>query len=169
MTKQISRRPSPPADRPFYRVGLDLIQLRNNGEECYNGDKYALHAVCQYCSYHMARTLKNRSRAVVMPALKSLIATIERQYNQTVVVLRIDNEKAYTQELYDWARELGLKIEPRAENTEEQNGLTERAGKSIITTARALRLHANLPKSLTNELVITAVYLLNRTSIEQNG
>ena len=51
----------------------------------------------------------------------------------------------------------------------EQNGLTERAGKSIITAARALRLHANLSKSLTNELVVTAVYLLNRTPIEQNG
>lgn len=104
-----------------------------------------------------------------MPALKSLMATIERQFNQKVVVLRIDNDKAYTQELYDWGRELGLKIESRAENTEEQNGLTERAGKSIITTARALRLQANLPKSLTNELFITAVYLLNQTPIEQNG
>jgi hypothetical protein len=169
MTKQISRRPSPPSDRPFYRIGLDLVQLRPQGEECINGDKYALHGVCQHCSYHMVHTLKSKSRAVVMPALKAFLAMVERQFNYIVVVLRIDNDSAYTQELYDWGRELGLKIEPRAENTEEQSGLPERAGKSIIITSRALRIQANLPKKLTNELVTTSVYLLNRTPIERNG
>ena len=72
-------------------------------------------------------------------------------------------------ELATWAQELGIKLEPRAENTEEQNGLTERAGKSIMTTARALRIQGNLPKSLANELTITTVNLLNRTPTESNG
>ena len=35
----VSRRPqSEPAERPFYRLGMDLVQLRERSERCYNGD-----------------------------------------------------------------------------------------------------------------------------------
>jgi hypothetical protein len=37
--KFVSRRAqSEPADRPFYRLDMDLVQLRERNERCYNGD-----------------------------------------------------------------------------------------------------------------------------------
>ncbi|KAF1831017.1 hypothetical protein BDW02DRAFT_456507, partial [Decorospora gaudefroyi] len=44
--KLISRRaPQDAAIRPFYRIGMDLIQLQERGEQCYNRDQWLLHAV----------------------------------------------------------------------------------------------------------------------------
>ena len=44
--KLISRRPPrEPAKRPFYRLGVDLVQLRERTERCYNGDLWMFHAV----------------------------------------------------------------------------------------------------------------------------
>jgi hypothetical protein len=68
--------------------------------------------------------------------------------------------------LYELLRDLGIAIEPRAPYTEEQNGGTERAGATIIIQARAIRIKACLLKELSNECIITAIYLLNRTPIK---
>jgi hypothetical protein len=67
-------------------------------------------------------------------------------------------------ELLEICRDLGIAVEPRA--TEAQNGGIKRAGKSIIIRARAIRLHAGLPKEYANECAMTAIYLLNRTLVE---
>jgi hypothetical protein len=46
MNQQISRRiPDTVATQPFERIAIDLVYLVPQGEECYNGDKFALHAV----------------------------------------------------------------------------------------------------------------------------
>jgi hypothetical protein len=39
----VSRRAqSEPADQPFYRLGMDLVQLRERNKCCYNGDLWML-------------------------------------------------------------------------------------------------------------------------------
>jgi hypothetical protein len=49
---------------------------------------------------------------------------------------------------------------------DEQNGLAGRAGSLLVIRARAMRIQAGLPKSLSNELLRTAAYILNRTPTE---
>ncbi len=62
MHQLISRRPSSnPATRPFYRIGIDLVQLCPRGTRCYNGDKYSLHVVDEYTEWHKAATLITRA------------------------------------------------------------------------------------------------------------
>jgi hypothetical protein len=97
-----------------------------------------------------------------------LIAKIQRQFNQIIVVIRLDSERGYSA-LYEMLRDLGIAIEARALYTEEQNGMIERAGAIIISRARAIRIEARLPKELSNECVMTAIYLLNRTPIRAIG
>ncbi|KAA8613952.1 hypothetical protein PtrV1_12860 [Pyrenophora tritici-repentis] len=94
---------------------------------------------------------------------KRLLAKIERQYNSQVIVIRLDMEAGYV-ELLEICKNLGIALEPRA--TEAQNGGIERAGKSIVIRARAVRLHAGLPEEYANECAMTAIYLLNRTPVE---
>ena len=164
MTAQVSRRePEDRSIRPFYRIAIDLVQLVPTGETCSNGDRYLLHAVCEYSKWHEADTLPNKSLPLVLPAIKSLINKIQRQYGYFVVVLKIDGERGYGLELYEIAKQIGIKIELRAPDTPAQLGLAEKAGNVIITKARALRIHAGLPKSLSNELAITAVQIANVT------
>jgi hypothetical protein len=78
-------------------------------------------------------------------------------------VLKVDGDRGYGLELYRIARQAGLKIELRAPDTPEQLGAAEKAGNIIITKARSLRIKAGLPKSLSNELAITATKITNVT------
>jgi hypothetical protein len=57
----------------------------------------------------------------------------------------------------------GIKVEMRSPDTPAQLGGAERAGAIIVTVTRVLRIHAGLPKTLSNELVCTAARLLNIT------
>jgi len=164
--KLISRRvPQDVATRPFYRIGMDLVQLQERGDQCYNGDQWLLHAVDQSTKWHEGACLPDKSGPTLKQAVKRLLAKIQRQFNQAVIVIRLDSERGYSA-LYELLRDLGIAIEPRAPYTEEQNGGTERAGATIIIRARAIRIEACLPKELSNECVMTAIYLLNRTPIK---
>jgi hypothetical protein len=78
MNQQISRRtPETLATQPFQRIAIDLVYLLPQGEECYNGDKYALHTVCQYSKWHEVCCIPNRLNATLIPAVFSLIEKIQ--------------------------------------------------------------------------------------------
>jgi hypothetical protein len=80
------------------------------------------------------------------------------------LAIRSDNEKGYGYSLRDLCLDLGIRLELRA--NEEQNGFTENAGKQLIEKSRLMRIQANLPIYLLNELVRTAAYIINRTPLE---
>jgi hypothetical protein len=167
--KFVSRRAqSEPADRPFYRIGMDLVQLRERNERCYNRDLWMLHAVCPYSKWHEAACLPDKSSGTLKRTVMRLLAKIKRQYGAVVVVVRLDNERGYS-ELLHVLRDLGIVVEFRAEYTEEQNGLSEQAGKMIVIRGRAIRIDGQLPMELSNECCLVAVYLLNRTPVESLG
>jgi hypothetical protein len=53
--------------------------------------------------------------------------------------------------------------------TPEQNGVSERLNRSLVTVARAMLQGAGLPVRFWGDAVITACYLRNRTPIGPNG
>jgi hypothetical protein len=65
--------------------------------------------------------------------------------------------------------DLGIVLGLRAEYTEEQNNLSEQAGKDYVIRARAIRIDGRRPMELSNECCLVAVYLLNRTPTEALG
>ncbi|KAF7441576.1 gag-pre-integrs multi-domain protein [Pyrenophora tritici-repentis] len=171
MKEDISRRPrADKACRPFYRISIDIIQLQEHGAVCYNGDVWALHAVCEYTKFHEICTLRSRHKATVVPAIIRLINKIERVYGYQVAIVFMDGDVGYGRaeaHLGSSAQEelssAGIKVEMRSPDTPAQLGGAERAGAVIVTVARVIRIHAGLPKALANELVCTAVRLLNVT------
>jgi hypothetical protein len=90
-------------------------------------------------------------------------------YNADVVAIRCDNEKGFGNDLINTTEELGMLYEPAPASTKEPNGLIERAGGVLTQRARAMRIHANLPKNLSHEMYRTAAYILNRTPTEALG
>ncbi|KAI2477479.1 hypothetical protein Ptr902_11104 [Pyrenophora tritici-repentis] len=171
MKEDISRRPrADKACRPFYRISIDIIQLQEHGAVCYNGDVWALHAVCEYTKFHEICTLRSRHKATVVPAIIRLINKIERVYGYQVAIVFMDGDVGYGRaeaHLGSSAKEelgsAGIKVEMRSPDTPAQLGGAERAGSIIVTVARVLRIHADLPKALANKLVCTAARLLNVT------
>jgi hypothetical protein len=90
-------------------------------------------------------------------------------YNANVVAIRCDNKKGFRNNLIDITEELGMLYELALPGTKEPNGLIERAGGTLTQRARAMRIHANLPKNLLHEMYRTAAYILNRTPTEALG
>ena len=171
MNEQISRRPPEhPATRPFERIAIDIVQLIPTGQSCYNGDKYLLHAVCQFSKWHEGETLPPRGDEVIVPAVYRIIEKIQRQfgYKYIVLVVRSDNERGWTKGHVRSLRDVGMKVERTPADTDEPKGLQESAGKSIMTRTRALRIASDLPQDLVNELTITAIQLLNTTPTRSN-
>jgi hypothetical protein len=165
--QQISRRtPEHMNTTPFHCVSINLVQLLPQGEACYNGDKYAFHAICYLIKWHDFTTVLNLQNSTLMNVIKALIGKIQRQFKYTVVVFRVDSEPSYRKLLYDVCKELGIKIKAQAANTPAQNSNAERARRIIVERRRALRILLELPKELANKLVVTAAMLLNVTPTE---
>jgi hypothetical protein len=99
----------------------------------------------------------------------ALIRKIQRVYNADVVAIRSDNEKGFGNDLINTTEELGMLYEPAPAGTKEPNGLIERAGGVLTQRARAMRIHANLPKDLSHEMYRTAAYIVNCTPTEALG
>jgi hypothetical protein len=127
-----------------------------------------LHAVCPYSKWHEAACLPDKSSGTLKRTVMRLLAKIKRQFGTVVMVVRLDSERGYS-ELLQVLRDLGIVVEPRAEYTEEQNGLSEQAGKMIVIRGRAIRIEGQLPMELSNECCLVAIYLLNRTPVEALG
>jgi hypothetical protein len=172
MNQQISRRiPDKVATWPFERIAIDLIYLVPQGEECYNGDKYALHAVCQYSEWHEISCYPNCLKATLIPVVFNLIEKIQRQlgYKYFVIIIRSDNEKGLGHDFAAACKSVGIKVETTAENTDEQKGLQEAAGKTIMQRTRAMHISSGLPKAPTNKLAVAAVQLPNTTLVKSLG
>ena len=90
--------------------------------------------------------------------LKDFIPWVQNKHQLEVNTLRSDNELGRKKTL-NWLRAQGISFEPSVPNTQAQNGIAERSGGVILEKARAMRLSANLPHDLWDEIVNCAVYL----------
>jgi hypothetical protein len=91
--KFISRRPlREPATRPFERLAFNLVQLRQTGERCYNGDVWLFHAVGQNCKLYLAACLPNKSAPMLLTTIEHLLAQIETQYGIKVCAVKMDGK-----------------------------------------------------------------------------
>lgn len=170
MNHIISRRPAESrAQRPFYRIAIDIVYIIPMGEECIDGSKYALHSIDEYSKWHEIATVKRKDKSTLIRWFMSLVRRIQRVYDADVVAVRCDNEKGFGNDLINTTEELGMLYEPAPAGTKEPNGLIERAGGVLTQRARAMRLHAKLPKDLSHEMYRTAAYILNRTPTEALG
>jgi hypothetical protein len=84
---------------------------------------------------------------------------IQRVYNADVVAIRCENEKGFDNDLISTTEELRILYEPAPPGTKEPNRLIERAGGGFTQRARAMRIHANLPKDLSHEMYCTGQHL----------
>ncbi|GBP05381.1 Retrovirus-related Pol polyprotein from transposon TNT 1-94 [Eumeta japonica] len=79
-------------------------------------------------------------------------------------MLRSDNGREYNNKTFDlYLQEHGIVRQLTVAYTPQQNGVAERANRTLVEMSRAMLLHANLGKHLWAEAVSTAVYLRNRS------
>ena len=105
--------------------------------------------------------LKNKSE--VYSAFQNFIAMVERQTSKKLKVLRSDNGREYlgTNFCID-INKMGIKRQFSVEYTPQQNGVAERANRTIVEMARCLLIGSGLHEKFWAEATDTAVYLKNR-------
>ena len=90
---------------------------------------------------------------------------IERQFNQKIVNFQ-SNWGGEFQALSKHLKEHGINHRISCPHTPTQNGTAERKHRHIIETALSLLHQSSVPKSFWDEVVCTAVYLINRLSTQ---
>lgn len=101
---------------------------------------------------------------------KQFKSLVENQTNQKIKAIRSDNGSEYTSnEFREFCQTNGIKQQFSAEYTPQQNGIAERANRTLTEMARCLKIEGNLPEYLWAELVNTSAYIRNRCPTKVNA
>lgn len=90
--------------------------------------------------------LKSKDKETVFEALSHFIAVVERQKDRKLKQFTLDGGSEFFNSLFvPFCEERGIILHKTAAYKPEQNGVAERANKTINAKARALLIQANLP------------------------
>ena len=114
-----------------------------------------------FSGWRAAYFLKEKSEAA--DCFKNYVATTRSETSHLIHTLRTDNGGEFTKNSFkEWLTERAIRLETSAPYTPEQNGVSERANRTIVEAGRSM-LHAkHFPLELWGEAISCAVYVLNR-------
>jgi len=125
------------------------------------GSKYFATFIDDYTRYTEVVMLKNRSE--VLSAFKKYMLRARRESGHNIKILRTDNAKEYTSTEFNKLLESeGIKHELTVSHTPQQNGVAERANRTLVEMARCMLLQSKLPNSLWAEAINIANFIRNR-------
>ena len=113
-----------------------------------------------------------RWKAVYPIASKDKALDTLAYFNQDYVIpsghriqrVRCDKGGEYVADYFrNYCKETGIQMEFAATNTPQQNGVSERDGRTILNMTRCILIDTGLPKFLWGEICETAVFLINRS------
>jgi transposase InsO family protein len=159
--KHPSETPRQRAIHPADTIHMDLIvpmRTRSLG-----GSYYALTATDDYSTYKSVRFLKTKEADDTVAAWRRIHAEFCEKSNRYVRCIRTDNGSEFCNKQWEeFNCNRHMRYETSAPFNPQQNGLAERANRTMIESARSM-LHArNLPTTLWCEAVNTASYVRNR-------
>jgi len=137
--------------------------------ESIGGAKYFVTFIDDSSRYTEVAMLRNKSD--VIQAFKNYKQRVENQTGLRIKRLRTDNGREYlSKDFNDFLKEEGIQRQLSVEYSPQQNGVAERANRTLVEMARCMMLQANLPDSLWAEAINTAAYLRNRCATKSlNG
>lgn len=111
-----------------------------------------------------------KSRSDILTEFKKYQLRVEKETGCKLIRLRSDNAKEYiNKEFSDYLESQGIRRQLSVEYTPQQNGVAERANRTIVEMARAMLIKSKVPKGLWAEAVNMAVFLRNRCPSKANG
>ncbi|KAG6465891.1 hypothetical protein O3G_MSEX015473 [Manduca sexta] len=105
-----------------------------------------------------------RTKDEVFEHFKNFKAMVENETNHKIKILRSDNGGEYINlKLQAFLKNCGIKHQTTVAYSPQQNGVAERANRTIVEKTRCMLLDAGLSNKFWAEAVNTAVYLKNRS------
>ncbi|CAJ2671288.1 unnamed protein product [Trifolium pratense] len=134
------------------------------------GQKYFITFIDDYSRYMNIYLLHNKNEA--LDAFKAFKAEVENQCGKQIKVVRSDRGGEYYGRYTEngqapgpfakFLQEHGIVAQYTMPGSPNQNGVAERRNRTLLDMVRSMLSNSNLPKSLWNEALKTAVYILNR-------
>ncbi len=104
-----------------------------------------------------------REKSEVPDRFKEYVRELHGETGHFVRTLRTDNGGEFCSQSFDqWLSEKGIRHESSAPHTPEQNGVAERANRTIVEGGRSLLYAQHIPLELWAEAISCTVYVLNR-------
>lgn len=126
------------------------------------GYKYFALFIGDFSRKFFVHFLKNKSD--IFSEFKIFKYRVERETDRKIKILRTDNGGEYINGEFDRFLESGgIRRHLTVPYTPQQNGVAERANRTLVEMARCMLLSSNLHESLWGEAINTAVYLRNRS------
>ena len=147
-------------EKPLQLVFTDLagpMEVTSIG-----GSRYFFTVIDAFSRYTFVYFIEKKSE--VFDIFKQFKVQAERQTGNLVKIVRSDNGTEYVNKSFKkyFAAE-GIRHQRSAHYSPQQNGVAERAMRSIVEKARCMLADADLPTEYWAEAVSTAVYLNNRS------
>lgn len=140
-------------------VHLDLCQMTPNS---LSGCKYFLIIVDDYSRKYFVEFLQNKSQT--FDRFEKFRKMAETQTGCKLKAIRSDNGTEFQNSRFtEVCTKYGILQQFTVPYTPQQNGVSERANRTIEDKVRCMLKHANLPHAFWAEAVNTAVYLYNKT------
>ena len=147
------------AVQPCQRVYTDLLGPITPTAK--GGYRYVSKFTDEYSRMNVVYLIKAKNEAI--DTLARYVQDIAIPNGFRLERLRSDCGGEYTSEYYNrYCKRTGIVQEFTAPATPQQNGISERAGRTLMNIVRCLLDGANLPEYLWGELCCTAVYITNR-------
>lgn len=126
------------------------------------GAKYILVFVDDYSRKFFIYLISKKDQ--VFEKFKLFKAFVENQTGKSIRVLRSDNGGEYFSKIFDdFLAEAGILHQSSNARNPQQNGLSERANRTLIEKAKCLISEAALPDCFWGEAVNAAAYIINRS------
>ena len=153
------------ATRRLEKVWVDLtgpmaVQSRT-------GNSYMMNIVDDYMNYPWLIPLKNKGEAYQY--LKAWETARETETGLKVGTYNIDNGELKSEEVKEWLESRGTQLQFTAPYTSAHNGRVERMHRTLMGKARTMRIHADLPANLWDELYLTSSHLHAKTPTHSLG
>lgn len=143
---------------------LDLVHSDLCGPmsvESIGGAKYFITFIDDHSRKMFLYFIKNKSNAY--NKFKEFKALVENQTGHKIKI-RTDNGREYlSNEFAEILKNSGIKYQTTISYNPQQNGVAERANRTIVERARSMLIGADLPKKYWAEATSTATYLINRS------
>jgi hypothetical protein len=125
------------------------------------GNRYFVLATDEFSGFKFIKFVQNKLQVADM--VKGIILLAELVSGKMVKLVYTDNGTEYNNKhLKSWLMKRGTQHEFSTSYTPEQNGLAERANRTIIEGTRTLLSDSKLPEELWCEAANTVVYVTNR-------
>lgn len=131
------------------------------GVKSVGGSSYFITFIDDYSRYISTYFLKNKSDAY--EAFIHFSGIAETQTGRKIKIVRSDNGKEFVNSKFkQHFAEKGIVHQTTVGYSPQQNGVSERANRTLVEMARCLLESSGLPQSLWGEAINTATYLRNR-------